>query len=165
MSVQAIIEKLEKIYQLHESLLKLSKEKTEQIKLNEIESFNQILMTERKHVQAIEQLEAKRVEETQAWFQQNAPDVREQTINSLIGQLEDSDEKNKLEKLYGDFIILLADLKQQEKLNHDLTQQSLQFVQLSLEMIQPKYQSDLNYKKPTKSQGQRGNTSAFDSRA
>ncbi|WP_223155055.1 flagellar protein FlgN [Alkalibacillus aidingensis] len=163
--MNSIIEKLEKIYQLNDSLLTLSKDKTERLKANDIEAFNDLLMKERKHVQAIEQIEAKREQETKAWFELNAPHIEEQTMTSLIEQVDDQEQKRELEDLFEKLVFVLADLKQQEQLNRDLTQQSLQFVELTLDMLRPNHQKDLNYQKPKAQDSKRSGQSVFDSKA
>ncbi|MDQ0159659.1 flagellar protein FlgN [Alkalibacillus salilacus] len=163
MSIDAIIEKLGKIQQLNESLLQLSKDKTERLKQNDLETFNQMLIKERKHAQALDQLETKRVEETEAWFQEKGISD-ERTISNLIQTVDDPEKKEHLEALYEKLVYTLADLKQQEQLNRDLTEQSLQYVELTLDMLQPKHQKDLNYHKQQQS-NQSTDRSIFDSKA
>ncbi|RPF54355.1 flagellar protein FlgN [Aquisalibacillus elongatus] len=164
MSIQAITEHLEKLYQLNESLLALSKEKTELVKKSKIDEFNDLLMKERKHAQGIEQVENKRMKLTDDWFQQHAPDAEEQTISELIERIEDESEKERLQTIYEKLIYNLADLKSQEALNRDLIQQSLQFIELSLEMYQPETKN-INYDKKQAKQGSKSNSSVFDSKA
>ncbi|MET3682995.1 flagellar biosynthesis/type III secretory pathway chaperone [Alkalibacillus flavidus] len=163
MSIESIIEKLDKIYQLNDSLLNLSKDKTEKLKQNDLETFNDMLIKERKHAQAIDQLETKRVEETEAWFQAKGI-TDERTITNLIATVDDPEQKERLENLYEKLVYTLADLKQQEQLNRDLTEQSLQYVELTLDMLQPAHQKDMNYhKKDTTNQST--DRSMFDSKA
>ncbi|GEL78712.1 flagellar protein FlgN [Tenuibacillus multivorans] len=164
MSIQTIVEHLEKLYQLNESLLTLSKQKTELVKKSQIDEFNELLMKERKHAQAIEQVESKRVKLTDEWFQQHAPNESEQTISQLIELLEDEALKGQLQEVYEKLIYNLADLKQQEALNQDLIQQSLQFIELSMEMFQPQ-SKNINYDKTKDQPNQKPNTSVFDSKA
>ncbi|SEQ25404.1 flagellar protein FlgN [Piscibacillus halophilus] len=164
MTIQAIIEHLEKLYQLNESLLAISKDKTELVKKSQIEEFNELLMKERKHVQAIDQLEEKRVRLTEEWFKKHAPDASEQTISQLVELTDDAESKEKLEAVYQRLIMNLASLKQQEDLNRELIQQSLQFIELSLEMYEPQ-SKQINYDQTKKSTNQRTQTSMFDSKA
>ncbi|WP_371809613.1 flagellar export chaperone FlgN [Halobacillus sp. Marseille-Q1614] len=55
--VKVIFESLDHSKQLHESLLTVSKKKTEALKENQIERLLECLVQERKHVAAIEKLE------------------------------------------------------------------------------------------------------------
>ncbi|TFB24381.1 flagellar protein FlgN [Filobacillus milosensis] len=164
MSIQKITEHLEKLYQLNESLLTLSKQKTELVKKSKIDEFNELLMKERKHAQAIEQVEAKRVELTDEWFMKHAPNTSEKTLSQMIELVEGEAEKEKLQTVYENLIVNLADLKQQEALNQDLIQQSLQFIELSMEMFQPN-SKNMNYDKPKGQQGKSSSQSVFDSKA
>ncbi|MDV2582843.1 flagellar protein FlgN [Alkalibacillus haloalkaliphilus] len=165
MLIESIIEKLEKINQLNESLYQLSQDKTERLKNNDLEAFNELLIKERKHAQAIDQLEAKRVQETDAWFQQNRLSDQEQTITNMIEHIQDGEHKQRLETLYEKLVYVLANLKQQEQLNRELTQQSLQYLELTLDLIKPTYQKDLNYRKPQQQTNQTTDRSVFDSKA
>ncbi|GEN47161.1 flagellar protein FlgN [Alkalibacillus haloalkaliphilus] len=165
MLIESIIEKLEKINQLNESLYQLSQDKTERLKNNDLDAFNELLIKERKHAQAIDQLEAKRVQETDAWFQQNGLSDQEQTITNMIEHIQDGEHKQRLETLYEKLVYVLANLKQQEQLNRDLTQQSLQYLELTLDLIKPTYQKDLNYRKPQQQTNQTTDRSVFDSKA
>ncbi|WP_027965375.1 flagellar protein FlgN [Halalkalibacillus halophilus] len=165
MSTEKIIARLDKLHQLNISLLNLSKEKTERLKENDIDAFNEILMKERKHIQAIEQVEIKRIEATEAWFEDHAPKAEDKTISRVIELVEDKEQNAQLEKLYDSLIYTLADLKSQEKLNRDLIEQSLQMVELSLDLMQPNHQKDLNYQKPKRKEQQSSSTSVFDSKA
>ena len=61
MSIENQVQLLEKTYQLHQSLLEISKQKEQLIKDNNIDGMRQVLMDERKHVKAIQPLEEKRV--------------------------------------------------------------------------------------------------------
>ncbi|WP_054751747.1 flagellar export chaperone FlgN [Piscibacillus salipiscarius] len=60
-------------------------------------------------------------------------------------------------------MINLAQLKEQEQLNRELIEQSLQFIDLSLEMYEPQ-SKQMNYDS-NKQAPQRQQTSMFDSKA
>ncbi|MRG84787.1 flagellar protein FlgN [Salinibacillus xinjiangensis] len=144
MSTQAIIQAMSKLMKLHESLLKLSKEKTELLKSGDMDAFQSLLVNENKHVQAVSQLEQKRVTLTEKWFQQQGVTSQENTVSEMLKHIKDENEKEELTNIFEKFIMLMAELKQQEQLNQELTQQSLQFVELSLDLLQPSIKN-LNY--------------------
>ena len=60
MSIEKILETLDKLERMHRSLLELSGKKTEILKANDMEQLNAILKTEQAHVAAIETLEQQR---------------------------------------------------------------------------------------------------------
>ncbi|MFD2639005.1 flagellar protein FlgN [Piscibacillus salipiscarius] len=163
MTIQTIISHLEKLDQFNESLLALSKQKTEFVKNSQIDEFNQLLMKEKKHAQAIDQVESKRIQLTEKWFEEHAPNAKEQTITQLIELTDDEEAKQKLEEIFEKLVINLAQLKEQEQLNRELIEQSLQFIDLSLEMYEPQ-SKQMNYDS-NKQAPQRQQTSMFDSKA
>lgn len=164
MSVQPIIDVMNKMCTMHESLLALSRTKSEFLKEGDAEGLQKLLPKENQHVRAIEKLEQERIKLTDQWFAQHAEEEPEKTLTNILKHLRNDKEKDDLKGLYEKFVIILADLKQQEQLNRELTRQSLQFVELSLDMLQPSAKS-LNY---GKEKGSRQNTqtrSIFDSKA
>lgn len=164
MSTQPITEIMDKLCSLHQSLLTLSQEKTEALKQGNTEELQAIIVKERKHVQAIGQLETKREQLVSDWFNEQGLAGEEQTITTMLGHV-DEEEKQVLQEKFERLVMILADLKQQEKLNQELTQQSLQFIDMSLDMIQPSMKN-LNYGRPNTKQNDSGNRrSVFDSKA
>ena len=162
MSVQTVIQVMNQMKQLHESLVALSKSKTDALKSNDTSGLQQLLTNERKHVQAINKMEKKRVEAVTHWYQVNGMNASEPTISEMLSHLEGA-EQEELNATYNELIIVLAELKQQELLNAELTKQSLQFVNLSLDMLQPSLNS-VNYGGKEEQQ-HKPKRSVFDSKA
>ncbi|MFG6147988.1 flagellar protein FlgN [Halobacillus sp. B23F22_1] len=161
-TIRQIIDYLDRLKQLHESLLTLSKKKTEALKNNEIDSLRNCLTQERKHVSAIEALEKKRIAAVSDWAA-SEPDFNGEnpTVSEII-EWVDWSERQQLECVYESFILVLAELKQQEVLNADLTRQSLQFVNMSLDLFQPTLEN-VNYGGSLQTSGPK--RSVFDSQA
>jgi hypothetical protein len=162
MSLHDIIQTLSKLATLHESLYELSKQKTEYLKSNDTEAIQKTLLDERKHVQAIEQLEKKRMALTEDWFKEIGKPNGEFIFTEMIEHVENEDDQKTLNELYERLVMAIAGIKQQEQLNRELTQQSLQFIELSLDLFEPTIKN-LNYG------NQKGesshNRSIFDSKA
>ena len=163
MTIDTIITHMNQLKQLHESLFSLSKKKTDALKANDTEGIQQLLTQERKHVQAIGKIEKQRAQTVAQWSQGKGLPTAEPTVSEIIEVLEGED-KAKLQQAYEELIVVLADLKQQEKLNADLTQQSLQFINMSLDLLQPSLQS-MNYGGQQGSSGNQSKRSVFDSKA
>lgn len=162
MAIDLVINYMKQLQQLHESLLSLSKRKTEVLKTNDVAGIQQLLLQEKKHIQAIEKVEKQRERSLMEWASEKDMHSREWTVSDLI-EMVDGEEKGLLQDAYEGLILVLADLKQQEKLNNELTQQSLQFINMSLDLLQPSIQS-VNYggQEASKSTAKR---SIFDSKA
>ncbi|ELK47059.1 flagellar protein FlgN [Halobacillus sp. ACCC02827] len=143
MTVNAIVEEMGRLQQLHESLLALSTQKTSALKSNDTKAIQQLLTKERKHIQAIEKIEKERRTAVDSWLHKTGMNMDNPTVSAICECLEGQD-KQMLEGAYESLLHVLADLKSQEELNAELTKQSLQFVSLSLDLLQPSIQS-MNY--------------------
>ncbi|MYL49180.1 flagellar protein FlgN [Halobacillus litoralis] len=163
MTIDPVINHMKQLQQLHESLLSLSKRKTEALKTNDVTGIQQLLIQEKEHVQAIEKIEKQRERSVTQWASENGIPPRERTVSELI-EILDGEEKERLQNAYEALILVLADLKQQEKLNTELTQQSLQFINMSLDLLQPSLQS-VNYGVKETNHGSTAKRSIFDSKA
>ncbi|WP_026772256.1 MULTISPECIES: flagellar protein FlgN [Sediminibacillus] len=165
MSVQPIVESLQRLIKLHESLLTLSKEKTETLKAGDTEKLQTLMLQERKHVQAINQVEKQRQEEVGSWAFQAGIEPEDATVSVILDHLEDKQEKIDLENRFLKLTNVLYDLKKQENLNQDLTKQSLQFIQMSIDMMDPSLKN-MNYgSNKSQQQPQSSKRSLFDSKA
>lgn len=162
MSVQPIIQSLEKLISLHESLLEISKQKTAVVKEGSVENLQPLLLKERKHVQALEQAEGKRQKAVQEWVTEYSPGLEHATITGILEVINDEQSKRELEKITITLTETITELKQQEQLNQSLIQQSMQFVELSLNMMKPSIRN-LNY--GGKKSSDSTDRSVFDSKA
>ncbi|MCA1011249.1 flagellar protein FlgN [Halobacillus halophilus] len=164
MTLKSVIQCMDQLKQVHESLLVLSRKKTEALKSNDTSGLQQLLTQERKHVQAINKVEKQRVEAVVSWCEAQGLSTYEPTISRIIANLE-GDAQSKLEAIYEEMLLVLSNLKQQEQLNAQLTKQSLQFINMSLDMLQPSLES-VNYGgKSASSKNNKSKRSTFDSKA
>lgn len=161
--IQPLLTTMTTLIELHESLLSVSKEKTERLKENKIEDFNHLLKIERKHVQALEQIEKKR--------RQEASDLavtlglsKEASVTELIEHLPKEEDQRALEEKATMLLSYLVDIKQQEDLNRQLLKQSLQFIQVQMDMMEPSVES-LTYGNKKAEHDPKAKRSVFDSKA
>lgn len=140
-----IIVTLRTLIKLYTHLLQVSKQKTEAIKDYQLEPLEELLVTERKLIQQIEKAESKRYQAVEAWFDSNESSGTKRTITVMLEKLAADDSiKTELERLSTQLRDLLTELKKQEELNQQLLAQSLQFVHLSLNMMNPSMEQ-INY--------------------
>ncbi|MDX8044596.1 flagellar protein FlgN [Gracilibacillus sp. S3-1-1] len=167
MSVQPIINQLNKLIELHESLLHVSNQKTELLKEGDTTALQKLLVNEQRHIQAINQIEQKRIESVSDWAREHQVKEDTLTVSTIIEEHTTGAEKEQLEQATVQLAELLLSIRRQEDLNKQLTQQSLQFVQLSLDMVQPAMKN-MNYgnsKHPVSSNTTAPKRSVFDSKA
>lgn len=162
MSATAIIEQLDKLIKLHENLNKLSVQKTEVIKKGDMEALDKFLKNEQKFVKAIEQVERERqLAVASLLSEQNKSDSTSLTdVLSFVTEAE----KEKLLQQRERLLQVVQELKDHNSLNQQLIFHSLQYVNLSLDMIRPQL-TNMNYDNPSKRDNSKLSRGMFDSRA
>ncbi|KMY55512.1 hypothetical protein AC623_17495 [Bacillus sp. FJAT-27231] len=156
MSAGKLIDTLAKMDRLHEMLLALCEKKTDIIKRNDMDGLDQLLKDEQKYTAAIQTLEVERQREAE-----KVAGKAEATIEDCISAATEAD-KERLAKLQTSLLERLKQLKELNDLNQKLIYQSLQFVSMSMSMLQPQPQQ-ATYTHPAKHAGQRPKRSMFDS--
>ncbi|MFA1821341.1 flagellar protein FlgN [Virgibacillus oceani] len=162
MSTQPIIVSLEALISFHERLLGMSEQKTVLIKDGAIEELQSLLVKERKEIRLLEQAEEKRQAEVDTWFRERQAH-QDATITGMFEILTDDAEKKELEETTIKLTKMITKMKQQEELNQALLNQSMQFVQLNMSMMNPALK-EINYGKQ-KQKATPMNRSVFDSQA
>lgn len=148
---------------MHEELLQISEDKTEYIKKGDMEQLSKLLIQERKQLQLITQIEADRQQQVEHIFNHLHIDSEDKTVSKLLKYVNTEDEKREIEHHVTALVEIIVKLKQSEQLNNDLLQQSMQFVQFSLDMLQPSMKN-MNYNEKS-SGNETVKRSVFDSKA
>lgn len=158
MTVQQIIDKLDELTRVHMDLLKLSKEQTEVVKQSDIKSFAAIIAKERKLIQLVERIEAKRAELVRAYLGGKEGTLADCLKKATIQEAE------LLAEGGSHLMEIIAELKVQNELNRQLVQQSLQFVNMNMDLFLPE-EDTYTYERPEQTRESRAGRSLFDSRA
>lgn len=145
MTLQPVIVIMEKLLALHEGLLQLALKKTDIVKSGDAKELQQLTKEENKFVKAIGQLEQERLALT-------ANIGTGATISALIEKATKL-EADKLLPLKNKLTDVIKQLQERNELNEGLLQQSLQFVQVTLNSINPEptsvtYEGAATGKKP-----------------
>lgn len=145
MSIENIYATLEKLERMHKSLLELAYKKTEIIKVNNMEALDRMLKDEQAHVAAIDQLEQQRqLQVTQYLRAKGHAPTDKISVADVIMVAENEADQQKLQDVRNRLLTIIEDLRKQNDLNQKLTFQSLQFVNLTLDMLRPQ-PSQINY--------------------
>ncbi|MFF2752158.1 flagellar protein FlgN [Psychrobacillus sp. NPDC058041] len=164
MSIEKILQALTKLEMLHKSLLEIAYKKTEAIKTGDMDSLNQLLKDEQAHVAGISQLEQQRqLEVTDYLRAKGIAPTDNPTVALVIDAAETLEDKELLKEARNKLLLTLETLKHQNDLNQKLTFQSLQFVNMTLDMLRPK-PDQINYSK-TEVKGPSKDKTYFDSQA
>src|SRR5690606_15782628 len=156
------MELMEQLVDVHKQLLSISKEKTERFKEGAIEPLQQLLVKERKQIRLLEQTESKRQQAVEKWFQTNGMDTEQYTVSHMLEKLEDEKERETLANITTTLTETIVELKQQETLNESLIRNKMEFMQMSLNLMNPNI-SSMNYGKEMKENTAK--RSLFDSQA
>lgn len=164
MSIEKILQALSKLEMLHKSLLEIAYKKTEAIKTGDMDSLNQLLKDEQAHVAGISQLEQQRqLEVTDYLRAKGIAPIENPTVAHVLENTNTNEEKEQLGAARNKLLLTLETLKYQNDLNQKLTLQSLQFVNLTLDMLRPK-PDQINYSK-SEVRGPSKDKTYFDSQA
>ncbi|KMY51851.1 flagellar protein FlgN [Peribacillus loiseleuriae] len=162
MSIVHITIALEKLIKLHQGLNERAAKKADIIKRSDMDALTALLNEEQKYVKAIEMIERERIAAVGKFLQEGNSEMTKATLTDII-ELVDISEKQELERLRAVLMSEATALKEANTLNQQLIYQSLQFVNLSLDMFRPRPQ-EYNYEKPVQNK-QRNAKSVFDSQA
>lgn len=134
------------------------------IKEGQMDELSKLLIMERKYIQSVSQLEEKRQEAIDQFVMNENIKLSETTVTQLLNYLQDGLEKNQLEKSVVHLVEIIIQLKEKEQFNQELIQQSMQFVQMSLDMLQP-MTKNINYDDNRTEKKAAQNRTMFDSQA
>lgn len=162
MAVQQVMKSLEKLVEVNTYLVNLSKEKTAVVTAGSVDELQTLLVKERKYIRILEQTESDRDKTTKEWMKENKLTSAHVTITEMLTLIEDEQAKQELEQAAIQLTEIIIQLKQQEQLNQQLINQSLKFVQMSLDVMNPSFKQ-MNY--GNKKETQTVERSVFDSKA
>ncbi|WP_077214814.1 flagellar protein FlgN [Bacillus dakarensis] len=164
MSAQSIIQTLQKLTALYKSVNVLAKHKTEMIKTGNIQELNAVIADEKKHILALQKIEKDLLKKAKDYLIQLGVETNSITLSLCIEQSPKTD-RISMEKIKVDLEKEIKTLKQKNELNQQLLEQSLQFVNLSLDLLSPNMDS-FNYDRPnTVQEYSDDKRSIFDSKA
>jgi flagellar biosynthesis/type III secretory pathway chaperone len=143
---------LERLFKSHADLLAIGERKTKVLKLGDMKSLDVLLKEEDLQVKKLQLIEKERMLK-----------FANVTLGLILDQAEET-EKEKLLHLQDQLIHAYEALKSRNQLNQELLEQSLQYVNMSLSMVQPNNEPDIYSKHNADDYGSNG-ISLFDSKA
>ncbi|HET7626969.1 MAG TPA: flagellar protein FlgN [Bacillales bacterium] len=165
MTVEAIVRTMVSLVDVHAKMTEMAREKTEILKEADVEALEAQLKKEEPYIEKIKELETLRVKQMHEWLEENGQTMETATSTSFLS-LFAGEAKEKLTAVFADLTRSVNELKAQNRLNQQLIEQSLQFVNVTADLLQPGNEP-VGYGKsrqtgPNQRQNQR---SVFDSKA
>lgn len=152
----------------HRQLLELGKQKKSALIKGDLDRLSGVIQEESRVIREISQLESERQKEVSRFLDQKNIHVDSITMSDIIDMVDDERQKNMLrtvqEELYG----VMAELRELNQLNRELIEQSLDYVNYSLELMTEEDPS-VTYHKPDQGDARKGKGkpggSIFDTKA
>ncbi|WP_397537240.1 flagellar protein FlgN [Rummeliibacillus pycnus] len=164
MSIDPLLSIMDKLEKMHKSLLKLAYHKTELIKVGDMAGLDQMLKDEQAHVAAISQLEQQRQKMVTDYLGAKGIALSGQaTVADVMEAADTHEEKAKVDEVRKRLLLTIESLKKQNDLNQKMIFQSLQFVNMTLDLLRPQ-PDQINYSK-TEARGSKMQQTHFDSQA
>lgn len=133
-----IIQNLTNLVRMHKSLLDLATKKTDIIVESNMEELDALIKKEQAHVAAIEQLERQRQQLVTDYLaaKGSAPSLTP-TVAELI-EAADAPNKAKIQTIREELLTIIDALRAKNELNQKMVYQSLQMVNMTLELMRPR---------------------------
>lgn len=165
-TIQPILELIDKLYAIHEELLELAKEKTPVLVGNDINQLNRIIHKENKLIRQIADMEQLRVQVIGEYLISRGynPDPRV-TISDMVRIVFKAEEKKALTEGQKRLLDRLNELRKQNEINQKLLEQSLAFVNFSVELLAGDPDQDIIYKRPAGPMSVSARNGIFDTKA
>ncbi|MFC0559283.1 flagellar protein FlgN [Halalkalibacter alkalisediminis] len=164
MSIKAITQLLERLIEVHEHLLELATKKVEPIKKGDMKVLEAIVREESKLAHKLQTTEMLRSKIVRTFLLEQG-EAKEAVTMSDVKRFATAEEKLQLEQLQRKLVDDVQKLKTQNELNQELIEESLRFVNLSLDLMLP-HKEDVSYNPRSQDdEPYENNHSLFDSKA
>ncbi|MDY0393239.1 flagellar protein FlgN [Virgibacillus halophilus] len=162
MHIKLIIEDVKQLTVIHQQLYQQSLKKMEAIKSNDTEQLQKMIISEQKLARQLDKIENQRIQNVSKFAKEQQIKNSETALSDILQIVADVNDKQELEQAAISLSESVLHLREQEQLNQELIRQSLKFVDMSLEMLQPSI-SSMNYGNHQHSASSK--KSVFDSKA
>ncbi|HET7522318.1 MAG TPA: flagellar protein FlgN [Bacillales bacterium] len=166
MSAEDIIETISDLVSVHRTLNEQAERKTETLKNGDMHGLESLLKEEERTAAELKSLEEKRLECVNDFLQSRGLVAEKQVTITQIADVVSQNEKKELLHLQNRLLEEMGALKQRNALNQELIEQSLHFINVTLNLASPPEQEPITYNRPNDS-GNQGikRQSLFDSKA
>lgn len=161
--IEKFCEILSEQLSLHEKLLSLSQEKKEVLIKGSLPGLEKIIKEEHKFIQDAQYLERDRHAMILQLAESLKIDPTQITISFLSEVVKDDPIKERINHLKSNLEEVLKELTQVNELNAKLLQQSLEYIQTTMETITDDPDQEIVYSNPGKSNAKKGK-SVFDAK-
>ncbi|MGD8190286.1 flagellar protein FlgN [Brevibacillus ginsengisoli] len=148
-----LYEMLDNLLNLHRALYTLAEQKKDVLIKGNVEALTLMTQQEQKLIKAVNASEAARSQVIHDILAEKGLSLAEPTLYELIKSLTSIEEKSRLKSYREELIRIVSELRQANELNQQLLEQSLSFVNHSLDILTDTPEDEFIYKKPIGHQG------------
>ncbi|MBD0384184.1 flagellar protein FlgN [Paenibacillus sedimenti] len=165
MSIQSLLETMDQLQEAHETLLGLAQEKTQVLVRNDVDQLNMIVNKENKWVRTITEANQQRVQLIGSYLISRGYNPNPKiTVSDLVKVIFKAEDKQALSEAQQKLLATIKELKDCNEINQQLIEQSLAFINYSLDLVIGAPEDDMVYRNPH--QNKSGNRiGMFDTRA
>lgn len=164
MSISTIVDTLQQQLELYKRILEMENSKKPLILQNDVVHLNVITQKEKLLTVKAEELEYNRNLITARYFKDGGFRYRSGLLSALIQAVSNPEEKQQLTKLHGELTFVLQELKQVNGLNQQLIEQSLAFINFSIDLMTDDPNEDVVYRHPMNNTSNNKRFRMFDNR-
>jgi flagellar biosynthesis/type III secretory pathway chaperone len=165
LSIQGLLQTMDKLVQVHITLLDLAEQKTNILVLNQVDKLNQIVNKETSMMKQITILDLQRIEDISGLLIEKGykpnPNI---TVGDLIKLVVKVEDKKLLADAQKQLLSTIDKLSELNHLNQKLIEQSLAYIEFSMDLVLGPPEDEVIYRRPEQQQGIKRN-GIFDSRA
>ncbi len=148
---------------IHHTFNELAEEKTTCLTKGDISHLKSLMQKEAVLIKQLQRAEQERQRLVFFFMRGKGLQTESGTLTELLPHVQ-NEEKEQLQSLQKHLLEEIKQLKQQNELNQKLLQDSIRFVNLSLDVLQPEPEAG-NYARPDKAEDEPQGRSIFDSKA
>lgn len=149
MSIQPLLETIDKLQEAHEALLELAKVKTPVLVSNDIDQLNMIVNRENKWVRSIAEANQQRLQLVGTYLITRGYNPNPKiTVSDLIKVIFKAEEKQALSHAQQKLLATIKELKECNYINQQLIEQSLSFIDYSIDLVLGAPEDDVVYQNP-----------------
>lgn len=147
-AIPPLIEVMDDLVEQHQELLKLGYRKKESLISGTIDELARIVQEEGRIVRSVSKLEDERQKTVGLFLQSSGLSLEDATMSHVIQFVTNSKEKKRLLEIQERLTQTIQELQQLNQLNQQLLEQSLDFVNHSIQLITETPDQNMIYKKP-----------------
>lgn len=166
MSFEAVLQTMSELNDVHLTLLELAEQKKHALIHNQVEQLTQIVTKENKLLKRIGELDQQRVEAIGNFLIEKGykPNPRV-TVSDLTKIIFNAEEKRTLVDSQKQLLATIRKLREYNELNQQMIEQSLAFINYSIDIMSGSDGDELIYSNPNQTSSGSGRKGLFDAKA